>query len=118
MPSAARNGGDVSQNGARKESGRSCRRLPGGIYHVDICGEEVMAFTRLFRSNRTQAVRLSKAVAFPEGVEQVEVLVVGEARVIVPRSRRWATFFADGPFADADFMSDRAQPGEQRREAL
>lgn len=76
------------------------------------------AITRLFRTNRTQAVRLPRAVAFPEGVEQVEVLVVGEARLIVPKGRRWATFFADGPFAEPDFMAEREQPGQQRREDL
>lgn len=76
------------------------------------------ATTRLFHSNRTQAVRLPKTVAFPDGVEQVEVLVVGEARLIVPAGRRWGTYFADGPFADADFMADRAQPEVQRRDDL
>ena len=69
------------------------------------------------RSGKTQAVRLRKVVA-PRGRRSVEVLVVGEARVIVPRRRRWATFFADGPFAEPEFMSDRAQPGQQRREEL
>jgi antitoxin VapB len=77
-----------------------------------------MTSTRIFRSNRTQAVRLPKAVAFPEDVEEVDVLVVGEARLIVPRSRRWATFFADGPFAEPDFMSDREQPEGQHRDEL
>lgn len=76
------------------------------------------AITRLFRTNRTQAVRLPKSVAFPEGVDQVEVLAVGEARVILPRGRRWATFFSDGPFAEPDFMSERVQPAEQEREEL
>ena len=64
------------------------------------------------------AVRLPKAVAFPEGVEEVEVLVVGEARLIVPRGRRWSSYFAEGPFADPDFMSDRAEPGPQERPGL
>ena len=77
-----------------------------------------MTSTRIFRSNRTQAVRLPKAVAFPEDVEEVDVLVVGEARLIVPRSRRWATFFADGPFAEPDFMADREQPEGQQRDEL
>ena len=76
------------------------------------------ATTRLFQTNRTQAVRLPKAVAFPDGVEQVEVLVVGEARLIVPKGRRWSTYFADGPFADPDFMADRAQPEQQERADL
>ena len=72
------------------------------------------ATTRLFHSNKTQAVRLPKAVAFPDGVEQVEVLVVGEARLIVPKGRRWSTYFTDGPFSDPEFMSDREQPGQQQ----
>jgi antitoxin VapB len=74
--------------------------------------------TRLFRTNRTQAVRLPKDVAFPEGVEDVEVLVVGEARLIAPKGRRWVGYFADGPFAEADFLAERAQPDRQVREAL
>ena len=69
------------------------------------------ATTRLFHSNRTQAVRLPKAVAFPDGVEQVEVLVVGEARLIVPKGRRWNIYFSDGPLSDPESMNDRAQPG-------
>lgn len=76
------------------------------------------ATTRLFQTNRTQAVRLPKAVAFPENVEEVEVLVVGEARLIVPKGRRWSSYFAEGPFAEPDFMSDRAEPGQQEREGL
>ncbi len=69
------------------------------------------ATTRLFHSSKTQAVRLPKAVAFPDGVEQVEVLVVGEARLIVPKGRWWNTYFTDGPLSDPEFMNDRAQPG-------
>ena len=30
----------------------------------------------------------------------------------------WASYFAEGPFAEADFMTDRAQPGQQERDAL
>lgn len=74
--------------------------------------------TRIFRTNRTQAVRLPKDVAFPAGVEEVEVLVVGEARLIAPKGRRWTGYFAEGPFAAVDFMADRAQPDAQEREAL
>lgn len=43
---------------------------------------------RLFLSNQTQAARLPKSAAFPSGVEEVEVLAVGETRVIVPKGRR------------------------------
>ena len=74
--------------------------------------------TRIFQTNRTQAVRLPKEVAFPAGVEEVEVLVIGEARLIAPKGRRWASYFAEGPFAEADFMADRAQPDQQERDTL
>jgi len=76
------------------------------------------ATTRLFQTNRTQAVRLPKAVAFPESVQEVEVLVVGEARLIVPKGRRWSSYFTEGPFAEPDFMADRAQPRQQERAGL
>ena len=77
-----------------------------------------MVETTLFKTNKTQAVRLPRDVAFPAGVDEVEVLIVGEARLIAPKGRRWASFFAEGPFADPDFMADRDQPGSQEREAL
>ncbi|WP_188390276.1 AbrB/MazE/SpoVT family DNA-binding domain-containing protein, partial [Pseudomonas fluvialis] len=38
----------------------------------------------VFQSNRSQAVRLPKAVALPEDVKRVDVVVVGRARIITP----------------------------------
>ncbi len=49
--------------------------------------------TTIFHSNRTQAVRLPKAVAFPDDVRQVEIVVVGASRIISPvglRFSEWA----------------------------
>lgn len=76
------------------------------------------ATTRLFLTNRTQAVRLPKDVAFPDSVDEIEILVVGQARLLVPKGQRWASYFADGPFADDGFLAERDQPGPQEREAL
>jgi hypothetical protein len=39
-----------------------------------------MTRSTLFKSNRSQAVRLPKAVAFPTGVHQVEITKVGDSR--------------------------------------
>ena len=58
-----------------------------------------MAHTKLFRSNRSQAVRLPKEVAFPEGVKDVTILREGARRVIVPANAVWDDFF-DAPGAD------------------
>tara|TARA_B100000929_G_scaffold242346_1_gene199805 strand:- start:26 stop:256 length:231 start_codon:yes stop_codon:yes gene_type:complete len=76
-----------------------------------------MTKTTLFKSNKTQAVRLPKDVAFSEGVKEVEVLVVGESRIITPAKTSWASWFSGEPASD-DFMVDREQPGEQEREQL
>ena len=77
-----------------------------------------MVSSTVFTSNRSQAVRLPKAVAFPEGVHQVEILKIGHSRVIVPRGRRWDDLFLNGPRASADFLVEREQPSAETREPL
>lgn len=73
-----------------------------------------MARTKLFRSNRSQAVRLPKEVAFPEGVTDVTILRDGSRRVIAPADAVWDDFF-DAPGID---LPERAQPPGQDREEL
>lgn len=48
-----------------------------------------MASSRVFTSTRGQAIRLPKAVAFPEDVHQVDILKIGRSRIIVPQGKRW-----------------------------
>jgi len=74
--------------------------------------------TKLFMSNTTQAVRLPKAVAFPDDVTEVEIIVDGDARVIVPAGRRIDYFFAHRLGVSDDFMTEREQPGTQERAGL
>jgi antitoxin VapB len=73
-----------------------------------------MTRTTLFQSNRTQAVRLPKDVAFPEGVEEVTILRDGARRNIVPSESVWDDFF-DSPGID---IGEREQPPMQEREAF
>ncbi|WP_456061960.1 type II toxin-antitoxin system VapB family antitoxin [Alloalcanivorax profundimaris] len=79
--------------------------------------EGAMEKTTVFKSNRTQAVRLPKAVAFPDDVRQVDIIAVGRARIIVPAGEAWDSWF-DGPAVSADFMNDREQPDGQEREGF
>ena len=74
-----------------------------------------MASSTVFTSNRSQAVRLPKAVAFPDDVHQVDVLKIGHSRVIVPKGKRWEDFFVDGPRTE-DFLPERKQPDMEKRE--
>jgi antitoxin VapB len=77
-----------------------------------------MTRSTVFTSNRSQAVRLPKAVAFPEGVHQVEIVRIGQSRVISPVGHRWDDLFANGPRASEDFMNERVQPAAEKREPL
>jgi antitoxin VapB len=77
-----------------------------------------MASSTVFTSNRSQAVRLPKAVAFPEDVHQVDILKTGRSRVIVPQGKRWDDLFRSGPRAAEDFMVEREQPAAEEREPL
>lgn len=70
--------------------------------------------TTVFQSNRSQAVRLPKDVAFPEGVREVVVLREGRRRVVVPADAVWDDFF-DAPGVD---LPERVQPAAQKREAF
>ena len=73
--------------------------------------------TKIFKSNRSQAVRLPKDVAFPESVKDVEITKIGNKRIIVPADQSWDDWF-DGPGVSSDFMTERQQPDDQTRENL
>jgi len=73
--------------------------------------------TTLFKSNKSQAVRLPKPVAFPESVKKVEIVAIGNTRIITPAGESWDQWF-DGPRVSEDFMIDREQPADQIREVL
>ena len=72
------------------------------------------ARTTLFLSNRSQAVRLPKDVAFGESVREVVILRDGARRVIAPADALWDDFFA-APGVELD---ERQQPAMQERDAL
>jgi antitoxin VapB len=73
-----------------------------------------MTQSRIFKSGKMQAVRLPKAVAFPEQVTRVKIIRRGNTRVITPAGGTWEDFFASPPI-DKDFLSDRRQPSPHLR---
>jgi antitoxin VapB len=77
-----------------------------------------MTRSTVFTTNRSQAVRLPKAVAFPADVHQVEIIKIGHSRVVSPVGRRWDDLFVGGPRASEDFMSERADIRAEEREPL
>ena len=73
--------------------------------------------TTVFLSNRSQAVRLPKAVALPEDVKKVEIIAIGRTRIITPAGESWDSWF-DAENVSADFMDIRDQPAMQERESF
>ena len=61
----------------------------------------ICARTKIFTSNRSQAVRLPKAVAFSDSIKEVEIIAPSGC------SR-----------CSSDFMEQREQPEDQEREML
>jgi len=110
------------------------RETESFVYPVDIscvnfiiCAETMTSFngggvmacvkTRIFKSNRSQAVRLPREVAFPDSVKDVEITAVGNKRMIEPVGQSWDEWF-NAPGVSNDFMIERKQPEEQRRETM
>jgi antitoxin VapB len=76
-----------------------------------------MEQTTIFMSNRSQAVRLPKAVAMPSDVKRVEIVAIGRTRIITPAGESWESWF-EGDSVTPDFMTDREQPANQERESF
>jgi antitoxin VapB len=73
-----------------------------------------MSSTTVFQTNRSQAVRLAKDVAFPAHVREVTILKEGVRRIITPAGALWDDFFAS-PGID---LADREQPEAEARESF
>lgn len=71
----------------------------------------MQARTTLSLSNRSQAVRLSRSVAFGDGVREVVITQDGPRRIIAPADAAWDDFF-DAPGID---LGRRQQPVAQDR---
>ncbi len=71
----------------------------------------------VFKSNKSQAVRLPKGVALPDSVKQVDIVKLGRSRLITPAGEAWDSWF-EGEGVTEDFMTEREQAEEQGRESL
>lgn len=75
-----------------------------------------MTTSTVFLNNRTQAVRLPKAVSFGENVKAVNIRIVGRSRVITPVGEDWAYWLEQGTPVTEDFCVERDQPAMQERD--
>jgi len=78
-----------------------------------------MTTTTLFRTNKTQAVRLPKAVAFDDKVTAVDIRIVGKSRLITPVGAGWADWFESNQSDATVEFPDRLPQGHfDQRESL
>jgi antitoxin VapB len=75
-----------------------------------------MQVARLFKNGRSQAVRLPKECRFRG--RDVYVHKVEGVVMLVPRDDPWASLVGSLKGFSEDFMAERSQPPQQRREAL
>jgi antitoxin VapB len=76
-----------------------------------------MEQSTVFKSNKSQAIRLPQPVALPDSVKKVDIIRLGRARLITPAGEGWDSWF-DAPSVSEDFMCEREQPGQQERDTL
>jgi antitoxin VapB len=89
---------------------RQCMMVyPIDISHAVSYPSGMNAETTIFKLNRSQAVRLPKDIAFPEGVKKVIVRKVGKSIMITPKESFWDEFFSRPACAD---FPDRAPQGD------
>ena len=76
-----------------------------------------MKINKLFTSNKSQAVRIPKSLAFNSSIKEVVITRHENGLLITPRENVWDDFFNQPPCPD--FMADgREQPEIQERESF
>ena len=73
-----------------------------------------MERVKVFKNNKSQAVRLPKPVSLPDTVKEVDIIRLGRSRLITPAGEAWDSWF-EGEGVTDDFMNERDQTGEQER---
>jgi antitoxin VapB len=76
------------------------------------------AITKLFLSNRSQAVRIPADLRLPDSVKEVEVRACGQERIIAPLGHSWDSFFLDGHRVSDDFLTERDSQEQAESEAF
>lgn len=76
--------------------------------------EKATVKTRLYKSKKSQAIRLPKDVAFPPHVREVTIVREGNRRIIAPADSSWDDFFG----AAGTVLEGRVQATVQLRDEL
>jgi antitoxin VapB len=86
---------------------------PFGCMYIPVGYTGDQAIAKLFRSNRSQALRLPKEAEFPPNVTDVEVVVHGNVRILVPKAMTMSEWLQSGPRLSDDFSVEPRDLGPQ-----
>ncbi len=76
-----------------------------------------MTTAKIFPNGKSQAVRIPKEFRF-EDQDEVYIAKEGEAVILFPKSSKFNTLFAALDMFSDDFMIEREQPVQERREEM
>ena len=77
----------------------------------------IMMTAKVFENGRSQAVRLPKECRFSG--DEVMVNRIGDIVILMPKTKKWASFMTAIEMFSSDFMEDgRAVDSNQEREDL
>ncbi len=76
-----------------------------------------MERVKIFKNNKSQAVRLPRAVSLPDTVKEVDIICLGRSRLITPAGEAWGSWF-EGEGVTDDFMNECEQTGSRERETF
>ena len=77
-----------------------------------------MTIATIHKDRNNQTISLPPAVAFPEHIEQVEIIRVGDARILTPAGERWRVWASCPSQLTEDCLNEREQPEAQIREGF
>ena len=75
-----------------------------------------MKTAKLFQNGQSQAVRLPKEFRFDDS--DVYIKKCGNVVQLIPRTGSWTTLFGSLKKFSADFMEERIQPEQDKRESF
>jgi antitoxin VapB len=75
-----------------------------------------MKTAKIFQNGQSQAVRLPKEFRFDDS--EVFIKRSGNVVYLIPRTDSWSSLFTSLKKFSSDFMVERTQPGQDRRESF
>ena len=72
----------------------------------------------VFKNKKPKTIILVPNTRFPQGMNPVDIPIVGADKILSPVEKTWDSFFLSTNKASEDFISERARQVQAARESL